>query len=110
MLNYEQKGDVLTLVAPGGGVTSGSPVLIHDLLVVPMATVAATKKFSGAVVGVFEFAKATGQTFDAGDKMFWDNSAEKMTADSSKLLVGVVVEAGASGDTKISGRLDGVAR
>ena len=64
MNNYQQPGDVLELTAPAGGVTSGVPVQIGQLLVIPAVTVAATVAFNGQVVGVFKaMPKATGANF-----------------------------------------------
>ncbi|RCI70805.1 DUF2190 family protein, partial [Pseudomonas aeruginosa] len=34
--NYVEDGNVLTLIAPAGGVQSGVPAVIGDLVVVPL--------------------------------------------------------------------------
>ena len=108
--NLIQKGDVLDLIAPTGGVVSGAPVLIGSILVVPLVTAAETEVFAGQVVGVFEVAKATG-VIAAGAKVYWNATNSNLTTTASgNTLVGVAVEAAASGDATVKVRLDGVAR
>lgn len=78
---FIQPGDTLTFVAPTGGVTSGTPVLIGDQLVIPETTAAATEEFEGTVCGVHTLGKASGQTWATGDPLFWDDSAGVFTSD-----------------------------
>lgn len=108
--NYLQKGDIVELTAPSGGVTSGAPVLVGALLVVPVADAAVGEKFSGQAVGVFEIAKATGAVTE-GAKLYWSNSNSNVTTTASgNTLVGVAVAAALSADATIAVRLDGVTR
>lgn len=60
MKNFIQDGSVLTLIAPAGGVVSGTPVAIGQLVVVPVTTVAAGLPFQGHAVGVFRLPCAGG--------------------------------------------------
>lgn len=110
MQNYVQSGKVLELTAPSGGVTSGVPVLIGDLLVVPVASADETEKFSGEVVGVFECAKATGEAWTEGDTLYWDNGNSRFTSTASgNYKAGVVAEAAASAAALGKVRFDGIA-
>lgn len=59
--NYISRGDVVTLPAPTGGVTAGTPVLIGRLLVIPQNTVAQTLPFDGYVTGIHTVTKADSQ-------------------------------------------------
>lgn len=63
--NYIQDGNVLTLTAPTGGVTSGALVAIGTLVVVAIANAAEGALFAGKTNGVWEVDVATGLT--AGD-------------------------------------------
>lgn len=71
--NQIQKGCVLDLIAPAGGVVSGNGYMIGGLLVVAQITAAATEKFSAISEGVFEMPKeATITAFVEGELVFWD--------------------------------------
>jgi predicted RecA/RadA family phage recombinase len=67
-------GDVLPVVA-GAAITSGTPVLVGDLLGVPLASAAIGETVSVAVEGVFSIAKRTHASTAAitqGSKVYWD--------------------------------------
>ena len=77
--NYVQPGDVLTLVAPSGGVVSGRGYVMGGaagrFFVIALTTAAETKEFEGKVSGVFEMPKATHDTtkaFVVGELVFYD--------------------------------------
>jgi predicted RecA/RadA family phage recombinase len=111
MGNYIQPGNVLELTAPSGGVTSGAPVQIGQLLVVPAVTAAEGAKFSGQIVGVFTIAKATGQAWAEGEILYWDAGNDRCTKTATgNLQVGCAAAAATSGATTGSVRLDGIAR
>lgn len=112
MKNYKQPGDALNFIAPSGGVTSGVPVKIGAMLVIPVASADQTETFSGQVVGCFECTKVGSQAWAVGDVVYWDNSNSRFTKTSATGLfrAGVaasVVGAGA-GETLGTVRLDGV--
>ncbi len=111
MDNYIQPGDVVTLTAPVGGVTTGVPVQIGQLVGFPVATVAAGSSFECALKGVFDAPKATGQTWTEGAILYFDESeAEFTTVAAGNTQAGAAVAAAESADTTGSVRLDGVAR
>ena len=58
--NYQQDGNVLTFIAPAGGVVSGKPYVIGAMALVALETVDADKPFSGRVTGVFRLPCAAG--------------------------------------------------
>jgi predicted RecA/RadA family phage recombinase len=108
--NFIQPGECLTLTAPTGGVTAGTPVLIGALLVVPTTTVAQTLPFEGCTMGVFTLPKATGATWSEGQLLYWDDTAKKCTPTAtSNTRIGCAVAAAASGDTTGKVRLNGAA-
>ena len=109
MKNYYQDGKTLDLVAPAGGVTSGVPVLIGALLVVPVISADATEVFSGLTCGVINSAKTTGQAWTQGAALYWDDSeAEFTTTAASNYRVGVAAAAALSADATGLIRLDGI--
>lgn len=69
---YVQPGDVLTLTAPTGGVTAGTPVFVNGLFVIPQETVAQTLPFDGYVTGVHALTKTDSQAWLEGQSIFWD--------------------------------------
>lgn len=105
---YIQEGEVLTLTAPTGGVTAGTPVLIANLLVVPQTTAAQTLPFDAYTEGVHLLPKATGTAWLEGQILYWDDTAKKITTVStSNYRVGCAVAAAASGDTTGKVKLSG---
>lgn len=111
MINFVKKGEIVTRTAPGGGVLSGTAYLIGSLLVVATVDADAADSFEGLVTGVVTLPKPTGQAWTEGLKLYWDDSAKKITSTSGgNTLVGVADAAAASADTEGDVRLDGVAR
>ena len=83
MNNYQQPGDVLSFIAPTGGVVVGVPERIGDVFVIPQETAAALATFRGYVTGVFELVKDAGTAWAAGQPLYFDVSANEVTHDSS---------------------------
>lgn len=113
MDNFISPGDSLTLIAPSGGVTAGTPKQIGQLLVVPTTSASATNPFVGKVTGVFSVTKVGSQAWTAGAIVYWDEANDRFTTVATgNLRAGVAVEAVGSGAGETTGkvRLDGVAR
>ncbi len=95
MKNFVQAGDMLDLVAPSGGVTSGVGVKIGAIFAVAAEDALIGVTFAGAVRGVFDLlaeAHATDQAMAIGDTAYWDNTAEQITKTATgNTAVGVVV-------------------
>ena len=110
MKNFEQTGDVVTVIAPYA-VTSGQGVLVGTLF-----GVAANDAANGAPVeikreGVFAISAVTADVAAQGAKIYWDNAARKLTTTvGSNTLVGCVVSAKVGTDTTAHALLDGVIR
>lgn len=72
--------DVLEFVAPTGGVTIGVLVLISGVVVLPLATAAATIAFPGKVAGRVNGALATtSQAWVAGQTLYWVSGTSTLT-------------------------------
>jgi predicted RecA/RadA family phage recombinase len=110
MKNFVQPGNVITVTAPYT-VASGQGVLVGALF-----GVAAYDAASGASVelsreGVFDVTAVTADTAAAGAKIYWDNTARKLTTTvASNTLVGAVTAAKTGADTTARVLLDGVVR
>lgn len=110
MKNYIQKGGTVSVVAPYA-VTGGQGVLVGALF-----GIAAHAAAQGAPVeilrkDVFDVSAVTADTAAQGAKIYWDNTARKLTTTATNnTLVGCVTEAKANGDTVARVLLDGVIR
>lgn len=110
MKNRISSGETMTFTAPGGGVTSGIPVLIGSLLVIPATTAAATVPFAGDVTGVFTLAKTAGAAWTEGQVLYWDSATSSFTtaASATARRAGTAAAAAASGDTSGAVRLNNI--
>lgn len=101
--NYVQPGDTITVSAPAT-VASGAGALVGVTFGVALHDAASGDPLEMKRTGIWTLPKATGETWTAfTTKLYWDNSAKKLTATSSgNTLVGVAATTQASGDT--SGR------
>lgn len=111
MKNFIQEGEALDLIAPVGGVTSGAPVLIGTMLVVPQVSATVGQKFVGLHCGVFKLDKATGggTGITEGAKVWWDDAAKKITKTAgANKWAGHCVLAAADGDATVYVHLQGM--
>src|SRR5262245_39927960 len=111
MNNYHSPGEVMTYVAPTGGVVAGTGLMIGDLFVVPTVDAAEDAKFTGLAKGVVLHAKTSAQAWTEGVKIYFITSTSLMTTSSGgNILVGVAAKAAANPSGTGYVRLDGVAR
>ena len=107
MKNYVQPGDVITVTAPAGGMTSGVGVLIGDhLFGVATGDVAAGQSGEVQTTGVVDIAKTSALAIAVGDSLFWDDSNKVVnkTATAQK-AVGYAVLAAADPSPTVRMRL-----
>lgn len=98
--NFVQPGDTMTFTAPYQ-VASGAGFLVGAMFAVALNAAANGAPVEGRVRGVWDIDKATGQAWTAHTtKLYWDNTAKKVTSTSSgNTFIGVAVANAASGDT-----------
>lgn len=109
MKNFVQTGDVVTFIAPSGGVTSGVPVVIGALVLVPAFSAAVTYECEGAVTGCFELPKKSTDVVTQFAKAYWDATNKEVTITATdNTLIGVFMDPLAAGTTKANVRLNGV--
>ena len=80
METFVQRGDAVEFTAPGGGVVSGTGVLIGSLFVVPTVNAAAGEKFVGLVTGVVIHAKVSAQAWTEGQRLYWNAGLGQVTS------------------------------
>lgn len=105
--NYIQEGNVISFVAPSGGVTSGQGVLIGTRLAVAAHDAPAATACEGFVEGVFELPKAAGVVAQ-GAALYWDTTPGELTTTASgNTLVGYAFRAAADAATTVQLKLAG---
>lgn len=112
MKNYKHEGKALEFIAPSGGVTSGVPVKIGGMLVIPVTDADQGDTFVGETKGVFEVTKVGSQAWAVGDVVFWDNGNARFTKTDAEGLfragVAANVVGSGAGATLGNVRLDGI--
>lgn len=93
--NFVQDGYIIDAVAPSGGVTSGTPVVIGTLVLIPMVDAAEGETFSGASNGVWQLPCDTGLAAGAGVK--WDAGQLVALASATGDVFGKLVTAESGG-------------
>jgi len=97
--NFVQDGEALSLVAPYQ-VASGAGMLVGSIFAVALAAAASGAAVQARRRGVWDLAKATGQAWTQGLKVYWDNTNKNVTSTASgNTLIGAATQAQASGDT-----------
>ncbi|UCP00095.1 DUF2190 family protein [Metapseudomonas lalkuanensis] len=96
--NFVQDGDVLTLIAPAGGVVSGVPVAIGTLVVVPIIDAAEGQPFGGKTNGVWNVEVAAGLGAGAAVGILAGDIVAVATASSIPCGKLVTAEAGGFAD------------
>ncbi len=99
MRNYVQRGDTVTLIAPAA-LASGEPFAVGAIFGVASGAAGNGAEVEAARVGVFDLPKATGAAWSVGDRLYWDNSAKKVTKTAtSNIFIGAALAAAQSGAT-----------
>lgn len=78
-----QKGDVLSLTTPQGGVTSGQAILVGAILAIALADYAATVVGQYYVRGVHTVAKLSTDVVAEGVALYWDDTNKRLTVTAS---------------------------
>lgn len=78
MKNFIQRGDMITVTAPTGGVTSGQGLLVGNLFGVAATTAAEGDSVEMATVGVYELPKLASAVIATGARIAWDDTAKQV--------------------------------
>jgi predicted RecA/RadA family phage recombinase len=110
MKNYIQNGDMITVTAPVGGVTSGQGLLVGSMFGVIATTAPEGEAVEIATTGVFDLPKDAATVIDQGDHVAWDDTPKEVAQPGVGLYpVGIAVMAAGNGTTTVRVRLDGIA-
>lgn len=107
MNNYVQPGRTLSLTAPRA-LASGEGFIVGALFAVATNAAASGAAVEGATDGVFDLTSDTGTAYATGDKVYWDDTAHRITKTAtSNTLVGCAVAAKLSATTTARVKLNG---
>ncbi|MCK0195730.1 DUF2190 family protein [Ancylobacter sp. 6x-1] len=99
------RANTITLTAPYA-VVSGEGLLVGSIFGVGAGTAASGEPVETALVGVFDLTKVGSQAWTVGAKVYWDDTNKRTTTVSTdNTLIGVAVEAVASGAGDTIGRV-----
>ena len=105
MRNYIQPGHAIALAAPYA-VVSGDGLLVGSIFGVASHDAASGAEVEAQLTGVLDLAKAASQAWTAGARVYWDNTARRVTnVASGNSLVGVAVLAVGGGADETVGRV-----
>ena len=105
-----QNGDVITVNAPTGGVTSGDGVIVGSLFGTAAFTAAEGEPVEIATRGVYALPKEPTAVIAQGARVAWDATEKRIDLpDTGFYPVGIATEAAGNGITTVRVRLDGVA-
>jgi len=108
MKNFIQPGDVVTVTAPTGGVSSGDGVIIGSLFGIATKTAAQGEAVELATTGVYDLPKLSSAVITAGARVSWDaTEKEVVLPDEDMYPIGISLVAAGNGITTVRVRLDG---
>jgi predicted RecA/RadA family phage recombinase len=110
MKNFIQNGNMISITAPAGGVTSGQGVIAGNIFGIAAATAAEGESVEIATTGVYDLPKAPSAVIAFGARVSWDDTGKQVVLpDTGMYPVGTAVLAAAgNGVTTVRVRLDGV--
>lgn len=110
MKNHIQKGDVITVAAPAGGIGAGDGAIIGNIFGIAAYAAAVGDPVELSTVGIYQLPKATAAVLTVGARVAWDNTAKNINVPGTgRFPVGIATEAAGNGITSVAVRLDGVA-
>lgn len=110
MKNFIQPGNVITLTAPYN-LTSGQGVLVGAVFGVAANDALQGMPVEVVRVGVFALGAVAADTLAIGDKVYWDNTAKRITKTATNnVLVGAAAAPKSGTETSATVLLDGVIR
>jgi len=110
MKTFIQPGNIITVIAPVGGITASQGLLIGGLFGIATSDALQGDGVEIAVTGVFDMPKASTAVIAQGDQVAWDNTAKEIVLPGAGFYpIGVAIKAAGNGATTVTVRLDSVA-
>lgn len=109
MKNYIQPGNIVTVTAPTGGVSSGDGVIIGNLFGIAAKTAAQGESVEIAATGVYDLPKLSSAVITVGARVSWDTTGKQVVLpDEDMYPIGTALTAAGNGITTVRVRLDGI--
>ncbi len=105
--NFTKPGNVITMVAPTGGTTTGVPVVIGGIFGIPETTELVGVAVEVAVGGQWTLTKEAPLVIGEGAYLFWDEGAAELSISGVGQPVAIAVEAALSAATTVEALLLG---
>lgn len=100
--NFVALGEPLKVIAPAGGVVSGTAYLIGAAFGIAGDTAAEGEEFGLHRQHIWRLPKAAGVNWTAWAKVYWDNAAKNVTnVSAGNTLIGISREARINADTTV---------
>lgn len=110
MKNFIQSGCTLTVVAPAN-LLGGQAVLVGAIFGVACGDAVQGAEVEVNRFGVYALAAVNADTLAAGDKVYWDNTARRVTkVATNNVLIGAAAAVKSGTETTATVLLDGVIR
>ena len=110
MRNFIQSGCTLTVIAPAN-LLGGQAVLVGAIFGVACGDAVQGAEVEVNRFGVYALAAVNADTLAAGDKVYWDNTARRVTkVATNNVLIGAATAAKSGTETSATVLLDGVIR
>jgi len=110
MKNFIQPGNVVTLSAPYN-LTSGQGALVGAIFGVAASDALQGTPFEAVRDGVFVLGAVAADTLATGDKVYWDDTAKRITKTATNnVLVGAAAASKSGTEASATVLLDGVIR
>jgi predicted RecA/RadA family phage recombinase len=94
--------------APAAAVTAGDVLIVNDLLLIALRDVAAGVEGAFAVSGTYDFAADSGDTFEVGQTVYFnqiDDGIEAIDSGGDAIVAGKIAKAKTSGQTEVRVRV-----
>lgn len=106
MKNYLRPGGTIPTTAPTGGVSSGDPFLIGDVVGVAAVDAEQGADLEAHIEGVFTLPKASADVIGQGDVLYWDDAAGNFTTTATdNTKAGIAFRAAGNGATSMDVKL-----
>ena len=110
MKTFIQNGNIMSVIAPAGGVTVSQGLLVGSLFGIATKDAPAGASVEIATTGVFDLNKDAATVMGQGDRVAWDDTAREIALPGVGLYpVGIATMAAGDGATTVTVRLDGIA-
>ena len=110
MKTFIQPGNVIPVIAPAGGVTSGQGLLVGSLFGIAACDARAGESVEIAIAGVHKLAKDPTAVISFGDRVAWDDAEKRIVLPGAGLYpIGIATLPADDSATTVTVRLDGIA-